>query len=89
MGGIPCLIDPAIFVAGKTIGASLVELLTEPSVLRKAQDEFKERTGGGIRGAKWVAPLLPPDFPPPVDLRWPEYITTVRGTEWWIPNSTR
>lgn len=87
-GGIACMIDPTIFVAGKTIGASLVELLTEPLALKKAQDEFKERTGGGIGGSKWLAPLLPANFPPPVDLRWPEYITTVRGTEWWIPNST-
>ena len=29
-------------------------------------------------GNKWVAPLLPRDFDPPVDLRWPEYVTTVR-----------
>jgi len=54
-------------------------------VLRKAQDEFKERTGGGIGGSNWVAPLLPKDFAAPVDLRWPEYIETVRGQEWWIP----
>jgi aminobenzoyl-glutamate utilization protein B len=20
-----------------------------------------------------------------VDLRWPEYVTTARGEEWWIP----
>lgn len=86
MSGIRSTIDPAIFVAGKTIGASIVELLMEPSELKKAQDEFKERTGGGVGGSKWLAPLLPADFKPPVDLRWPEYITTVRGEEWWIPN---
>jgi aminobenzoyl-glutamate utilization protein B len=28
---------------------------------------------------------LPEDFPPPIDLRWPEYIQTQRGAEWWIP----
>jgi hypothetical protein len=22
---------------------------------------------------------------PPIDLRWPEYITTARGEEWWLP----
>jgi aminobenzoyl-glutamate utilization protein B len=32
-----------------------------------------------------MAPLLPEDFAPPVDLRWPEYIRTARGEEWWIP----
>jgi len=85
-GGIPGMINPAIFVAGKTIGASMVELLMKPSELKKARDEFNDRTGGGIGGNKWVAPLLPADFKPPVDLRWPEYITTVRGEEWWIPN---
>ena len=51
----------------------------------QAQDEFGYRTGGGIGGAQWVAPLLPKDFKPPVDLRWPEYLQTSRGEEWWIP----
>jgi aminobenzoyl-glutamate utilization protein B len=32
-----------------------------------------------------VGPLLPADFVPPVDLRWPEYVTTARGEEWCIP----
>ena len=45
---------------------------------------MRPRTGGGIGGTKWVAPLLPKDFAPPV-LRWPEYIQTARGEEWWIP----
>jgi len=84
-GGIPCMIDPAIFTAGKAIGASIVELLMQPGELERARDEFKERTGGGIGGSKWIPPLLPRDFKPPVDLRWPEYVTTERGEEWWIP----
>jgi aminobenzoyl-glutamate utilization protein B len=75
-------------MSGKTVGTSLVELLTTPEALTKAQEEFKEKTGGGIGGSKWVPPLLPADFDPPVDLRWPEYITTDRGREWWIPNPT-
>jgi aminobenzoyl-glutamate utilization protein B len=54
-------------------------------LLAIAQDEFDERTGGGVGGTKWVPPLLPKDFHPPVDLRWPEYIQTARGEEWWIP----
>ena len=41
--------------------------------------------GGGIGGSKWVAPLLPADFEPPIGFRWPEYVTTARGVEWWIP----
>ena len=52
---------------------------------KQAKDEFEQRTGGGIGGSKWVAALLPKDFKPPVDLRWPEYVRTERGREWWIP----
>ena len=62
-----------------------LDLLAHPTILERVKAEFNERTGGGIGGAKWVAPLLPRDFVPPVDLRWPEYITTARGEEWWIP----
>ena len=40
---------------------------------------------GGINGKKWVGPLLPRNFKAPINYRWPEYVTTVRGTEWWIP----
>jgi aminobenzoyl-glutamate utilization protein B len=29
--------------------------------------------------------LLPRDFAAPVDLRWPEYVHTARGDEWWLP----
>ena len=29
--------------------------------------------------------LLPRDFAAPIDYRWPEYITTARGMDWWIP----
>jgi aminobenzoyl-glutamate utilization protein B len=85
LGGVPSCIDPMIFTAGRTIGASLVDLLAQPDALAEAKAEFAERTGGGVGGAKWVAPLLPRDFVPPADLRWPEYITTPRGQEWWIP----
>ena len=87
MGGVPECINPGLFVAGKTIGATFVDLLTRPAELQKAQDEFNERTGGGVGGSKWVAPLLPENSRPPIDLRWPEYIQTARGDEWWIPTS--
>jgi aminobenzoyl-glutamate utilization protein B len=85
MGGIRSTIDPSIYVGGKVIAATFVDLMTRPDDLARAQAEFRERTGGGIGGSKWVAPLLPKDFDAPVDLRWPEYITTPRGEEWWIP----
>jgi aminobenzoyl-glutamate utilization protein B len=85
LGGLPAAINPGIFLGAKTIAATLLDLLTEPALLQHAQDEFRDRTGGGIGGTKWVAPLLPKDFAPPVDLRWPEFIQTTRGEEWWIP----
>jgi aminobenzoyl-glutamate utilization protein B len=85
MNGVPDCIDPCIFVAGRTIAGTLLDLVTRPEELEKARAEFVERTGGGIGGSKWVAPLLPENFPPPVELRWPEYVQTVRGEEWWIP----
>jgi aminobenzoyl-glutamate utilization protein B len=85
LGGIPATIDPSVRVAAKTIGATLVDLLADGELLAAAQAEFRERTGGGIGGARWEPPMLPADFRPPVELRWPEYITTARGEEWWIP----
>jgi aminobenzoyl-glutamate utilization protein B len=85
LGGLPAAINPGILLGAKTIAGTLIDLLTAPETLERAQAEFKERTGGGVGGSKWVAPLLPRDFQAPVDLRWPEYIETVRGREWWIP----
>ena len=87
LGGIRACIDPMIVTASRTIGATIVDLLTRPDVLQAAKDEFIERTGGGVGGSKWMAPLLPKDFRAPIDYRWPEYISTVRGEEWWIPAS--
>ncbi|MFZ6049665.1 amidohydrolase [Pseudomonas sp. CR3202] len=85
LGGIRQTIDPMIQVAAKTIAATLVDLLTRPDLLAAARAEFVERTGGGIGGTHWQAPLLPKDFQAPHRYRWPEYIRTVRGEEWWIP----
>ena len=85
LGGLPAAIDPGIFLGAKTIAATLLDLSTEPALLKQAQDEFGERTGGGVGGTKWMAPLLPKDFQLPVDLRWPEYVQTARGEERWIP----
>jgi aminobenzoyl-glutamate utilization protein B len=85
IGGLPAAVDPGLFAAGKAIAGTFLDLITSPEELKKAQDEFNDRTGGGVGGSKWVAPLLPKDFNPPVDLRWPEYVQTARGEEWWIP----
>ena len=85
LGGLPAAIDPGMFVAAKTMALTMVDLATKPGALEATQAEFRERTGGGVGGTKWVGPLLPADFDPPVDLRWPEYVTTPRGEEWTFP----
>jgi aminobenzoyl-glutamate utilization protein B len=85
MGGYPATIDPTIFSAARAIAGSLVDLVSDPQAVAAAQAEFRERTGGGIGGSQWVPPLLPRNFPAPIHYRWPEYVTTPRGEEWWIP----
>ncbi|MBT4932368.1 MAG: amidohydrolase [Rhodospirillaceae bacterium] len=83
LGGIPACIDPMILTAAKTIAMTLIDFLTEPGLIIAAREEFNKRTGGGIGGDKWIPPLC--DYEPPLDFPWPEYITTARGEEWWIP----
>jgi aminobenzoyl-glutamate utilization protein B len=84
LGGLSPCIDPMIEVAGKTIALTVLDLLERPELLAAAKAEFVARTGGGIGGSKWLAPLC--DYPPPVHFRWPEYVTTPRGRrEWVIP----
>jgi aminobenzoyl-glutamate utilization protein B len=82
LNGYPACIDPGIITAAKTIGITIIDLLLHPDELAKAKNEFLDRTGGGLGGTKWVKPLLPKDFYPPIDLPWPEYVTTQRGFEW-------
>ncbi|WP_137176757.1 amidohydrolase [Roseomonas sp. AR75] len=84
LGGLPAAVDPGMFVAAKTMALTLVDLASQPDLLQAAQAEFRERTGG-IDSKDWVGPLLPAGFDAPVDLRWPEYVTTPRGEEWCIP----
>jgi aminobenzoyl-glutamate utilization protein B len=81
LGGLSPCIDPTVQVAGKTIAGTLLDLLTRSDVLAAARAEFNERTAG----TRFIAPLLPRDFAAPIDYRWPEYVTTARGTDWWIP----
>jgi len=85
LGGIRATIDPMIVSASRTVAATIVDLLTDADLLERAKAEFVERTGGGIGGGDWIAPLC--DYPPPIDFRWPEYVTTPRGEEWWIPTT--
>jgi len=81
LGGLSPCIDPTIDVAAKTIAGTLLDLLTRPDTLVAAWAEFNGRTAG----ARFIAPLLPRDFAAPIDYRWPEYVTTARGPDWWIP----
>ncbi|MEO3471866.1 amidohydrolase [Roseomonas sp. CAU 1739] len=85
LGGLPAAIDPGMFVAAKTMALTLVDLAAKPGLLDAAQTEWRERTGGGVGGSRWAPPLLDKDFVPPVDLRWPEYVSTARGDEWCVP----
>ncbi len=82
MGGFAPTIDPMWYTAGRVIAATIVDLAADPATLDAARAEFDERTGGGIGGTKWLAPLLPGDFQAPVEFSWPEYVETPRGHEW-------
>jgi aminobenzoyl-glutamate utilization protein B len=83
LGGIPATIDPTVLCAARTLSLSAIRLLEVEVVRTAARTEFIERTGGGVGGSSWIAPLC--DYPPPIDFRWPEYVTTPRGRDWWIP----
>ncbi len=85
LGGQADSIDPMTAVAGRVIAATAIDLLGEPEHLAAITAEFRERTGGGIGGTRWLAPLLTDADPPPLSYRWPEYVTTERGPEWCIP----
>ncbi|KRB30935.1 hypothetical protein ASD99_21195 [Mesorhizobium sp. Root695] len=69
------------------IGPTIVDLLTDKEKLARCKAEFEERTGGGIGGSRWVAPLLGENHAPPIDDGWPEYVLTTRGFEWCVPVS--
>ena len=83
LGGLSPCIDPTVIVAAKTIAGTLLDLLGKPELVRAAREEFVSRTAGKAA----IAPLLPADFEPPIEYRWPEYATTARGHDWWIPHA--
>jgi aminobenzoyl-glutamate utilization protein B len=84
LGGLAPCIDPMIEVAAKTIAFTALDLLEDRERLSAAKSEFQDRTGGGVGGSRWIAPLC--DYDPPIHFRWPEYVSTPRGrTEWVIP----
>ena len=85
LGGIPATIDPMVTTAAKVLASSALRLLEDKPAREACRAEFEARTGGGIGGTQWVAPLC--DYDPPIHFRWPEYVTTPRGREWWIPTA--
>ncbi|MCR9255316.1 MAG: amidohydrolase [Alphaproteobacteria bacterium] len=89
LGGVPAAMDPMYLTAGKVIATTGLELMTDAAALKRCQDEFRERTGGGIGGSQWIPPLLGENFPPPIHFPWPEYVETVRGVDWIAPRDSR
>jgi aminobenzoyl-glutamate utilization protein B len=81
LGGIPATIDPTIRCAALTVAGTLLDLLRSPETLTAAAAELEGRRNE----AGNLKPLLSPGFTPPTGERWPEYVTTARGREWWIP----
>lgn len=84
VGGVPEATHPGMFTASRTVGATLVDLLTEPDALERAREEFADRTGG-VGGDEWVGPLLDEEIVPPTDLPWPEYVERDGEREWHLP----
>ncbi len=85
LGGIPATINPMVRTAARVCALSALRLLQDPAAREAAMTEFNDRTGGGIGGDAWMAPLC--DYAPPIHFRWPEYIDTPRGRDWWIPST--
>jgi len=83
LGGIAATIDPTVQAAAKVLALSALRLLEDDEARTAAMAEFEQRTGGGIGGDNWLAPLC--DYPPPIDFNWPEYVETARGFDWHIP----
>ncbi len=84
LGGIPETIDPMIQTTANVVSGTMLDLLRSPETLQRAKAEHVQRRAA----VGDLSPLLPADFEPPLDFRWPEYVETTRGREWWIPNST-
>jgi len=80
LGGMKGPIDRTIYVAGKAIGGTMLDLFTEPGKLKECKDEWRERIS-----KEYERPQLDPGWDPPIDLPWPEYVVTERGYDWHIP----
>ncbi len=81
LGGIPATIDPTVACAGRTIAATILDLIGDRAALSRARREFDERKGRAGDGSPWC------DYPPPIDFPWPDYVETPQGRRWWIPET--
>lgn len=80
LGGIPATIDPMVTRAAEVLALSALRILEDGAVREEMAAEFRARTA--------EAPIPPQcDYPPPIHFRWPEYVTTPRGRDWWIPSA--
>ncbi|MEO0772816.1 MAG: amidohydrolase [Pseudomonadota bacterium] len=82
LGGMPETIDPMVTVASEVLARGALRVLTDDALRMQAWAEFETRTGGGVGGSEWIAPLA--DYAPPVGFAWPEYVETVRGRHWHV-----
>ena len=85
LGGIRATIDPMVERAAEVLALSALRLIEDKAARDSAWAEFESRTGGGIGGKLWCPPQC--DYQPPVHFRWPEYVTTPRGRDWWTPST--
>jgi len=84
LGGFAPATDPMTEAAGWVIASTALDLLADPAKLAAIRAEFNERTGGGVGGTQWLPPFFDKTAEPPIHYRWPEYVATERGQEWWI-----
>lgn len=80
LGGIPATIDPMVQTAAKILATSALRILEDKTTRDAAMAEFQQRTA-----EEAIPPLC--DYDPPIHFRWPEYVTTHRGRDWWIPST--
>ena len=82
LGGMPQTIDPMVQVAARLLARGALRVLSDAPLRARAWAEFEARTGGGVGGTDWIAPLA--DYPAPLGFAWPEYVETVRGRQWHL-----
>jgi aminobenzoyl-glutamate utilization protein B len=84
LGGKKGPIDRTIYTAAKAISGTLMDLAEDPLKIKACKDEWAERIKH-----EYEAPQLDPEWDPPIDLPWPEYVVTERGHDWHIPTPGR